>query len=231
MKKLLLKLTSTKRSVYRLKVQVSIIIAELLALAIFLFWPAPETVKEDERITYGDKAINLETPVITRQMSSPPPPPKPNVPPEPVPDDEVIEEEINFTDLNLPDAIEFSDLEGTGVINSNDDSLSIVANPQMPPNVVKIVEAVMPKQAKNDKVIAEIWVTLVVDRQGNVDEANISRIRKYDRQKEAYVNVNSIGYGLAEATIQAALQWKFRPAKQNGNKVRAETTQIFTFGS
>lgn len=230
MEDILKKLTSTRQSIYRLKVQVSIILAELLALALFLFWPVPPQKEFNKEISFGDEAVNLEAPVITRQMSSPPPPPKPNIPPEPVPDDEVIEEEIEFTDMNLPDAIEYSK-DGTGVLDSNDDSLSIVANPQTPPSVVKIVEAVMPDVAKKNNIRAEIWVNMVVDRQGNVDEANISRIRTYDRQKETYVNVDKIGHGLAEATIQAALQWKFRPAKQNGKNVRAETTQIFTFGN
>lgn len=231
MKDILKKLTSNKQSIYRLKVQVSIIIAELLALSFFLLWPVPPQKETDKEISFSDEAINLEAPVITRQMSSPPPPPKPNVPPEPVPNDEVIEEEIEITELNLPDAIEYSESESTGVMNSNDDSLSIVSNPQTPPSVVKIVEAVMPEAAKRNNIRAEIWVNMVVDRQGNVDEANISRIGKYDPQKEAYVSVDKIGHGLAEATIQAALQWKFRPAKQNGKKVRAETTQIFTFGN
>jgi len=223
-------LYSPKESFHRIRVQFAIVIAELLVLGLFVFWPGPENPGDDNNIIYREDELQLETPVITKQTSSPPPPPRPSLPPEPVPNDEVIEEEIEITEFNLPDVLETSELEGPGMLDSNDSSLKIHSNPQLPPNIVKIVEPVMPEEAKRNNIKAEIWVEFLVDTEGEVEEATISEIKMYNKKTDKYETVKHIDYGLIEATIKAALQWKFRPAKDNGQKVRAYTKHVFTYG-
>ena len=227
---ILRKIISTEDLHYRIRLQVSIIITELLLLSVIFFWPTPNSERNNEEIVYSEEELNLEPPNITQQTTSPPPPPQPSLPPEPVPDD-VIDEEIEIEEMNLPDVLEPSELKGPGIIDSDDDNLQIVSNPQMPPSVVKIVEPVVPEEAKKAGIKAEIWVNFLVNKDGNVEEATISEIKVYDKSKDKYVTVQSIGYGLVESTLKAALQWRFRSAKDQGEEVTAYTKHIFTYGN
>ena len=204
------------------------ILAELLMLSVILFWPAKQKDTDYfQDIEPVDDAITMEDVAITTQRSSPPPPPTPQVP-VPVPNDQVIEEEpivLEELDLqNLPNPIEQT---GRG---PGGDSDQIAANPTQSPSLVRIVEPTVPQEAKKANVKAEIWVSFLVNTEGNVEEASISRIKLYDDKGESYEFVQSINYGLAEATIEAALRWKFRPAKKDGEPVRAFTEHIFSFG-
>lgn len=206
-----------------------IIVAELLMISLVLFWP----VRENKSTTFQDiepieDAIAIEDVQITTQRSSPPPPPTPQVP-VPVPNDQIIEEDpIVIEDLNrqnLPNPI-----NETGSGAGGNTSGAIAANPEQSPSLVRIVEPTVPEAAKKADVKAEIWVSFLVNTEGNVEEASISRIKLYDKKGDSFKIVNSINYGLAEATIDAALRWKFRPAKNNGEPVKAFTEHIFSFG-
>lgn len=211
---------------YRLKIMGSIIVTELLMLSLILFWPVPDKNQTYQDIVYTDSEIVMEEVQITTQESSPPPPPAPQVP-VPVPNDQVIEEEIVLEELDLQQLENPMELEGIGVLGSED---QVAANPQMPPSVVRIVEPTVPTAAKKADVKAEIWVSFLVNREGNVEEASISQIKLYDKEKEEFVIVNRVNYGLVEATIEAALKWKFRPAENEGRLVKAYTKHIFTYG-
>ncbi|MDX1619092.1 MAG: hypothetical protein R3224_09925 [Balneolaceae bacterium] len=211
---------------YRLKIMASIIASELLMLTMILFWPVEKKSQNYQDIVYSETEIAMEKVEITTQESSPPPPPAPIVP-VPVPDDEIIEEEIVFEELDLQEFNKPMELEGMGVLGERD---QVAANPQRPPSVVRIVEPTVPSEAKKADVKAEIWVSFLVNREGDVEEASISQIKLFDKNKEEFVLVNQINYGLAEATIEAALKWKFRPAKNQGEIVKAYTKHIFTYG-
>lgn len=201
--------------------------AEALLLFTVLLWPVPADKDTYQDITYSDNEIAMEEVTVTTQRSTPPPPPRPQVP-IPVPDDKIIEEKIiELEKLDLTQLDEPLAMEGVGTSgNSN----RITANPQTPPNVIRIVEPTVPAAAKKEKVKAEIWVSFLVNREGKVEEATISQIRIYDPDENDFVEAQSIEYGLTEATLEAALQWKFRPAQEDGNPVRAYSEHIFTYG-
>lgn len=202
-------------------------LAEALALIIVLFWPVPARKNIPQDIDFTDGEIAFEEVLITRQESAPPSPPKPQIP-VPVPDDRIIEEEIVV--LEEDNFIDFSDsllVEGPGAGGGSD---RVTANPQTSPGVIRIVEPTVPDAAKKEGVRAEIWVSFLVDTDGGVEEATISKILLYDPKEGEFKPAESIGFNLAEATLKAALQWKFRPAKDGGSPVRAYTTHIFTFG-
>lgn len=213
---------------YRLKIMGCIILAELLMLSVFLFWPAQEK-KSDlfQDFNSIEDAITMEDVQITTQRSSPPPPPSPQVP-VPVPNDQIIEEEpIVLEELNMQNMPNPIDETGRG---PGGDSDQVAASPDQSPSLVRIVEPTVPEAAKKHDIKAEIWVSFLVNTEGNVEEASISEIRIYNGDGQSYKTVKSIDYGLAEATIEAALRWKFRPAKKNGEPVRAFTEHIFSFG-
>lgn len=204
-----------------------IIVSELLMLTIILLWPIDKTEKIYQDIVFSDGEFEIEEIQITSQKSTPPPPPIPQIP-IPVPNDRVIEEEIfipeELDQFPLPDPIA---MQGIGRLGSDN---RVAANPQLPPSVVRIVEPTVPSAAKKADVKAEIWVSFLVDEEGLVQEATISRIKLFDKNEKSFKIVGHIEYGLSEATLEAALKWKFRPAKNDGKIVKAYTKHIFTYG-
>jgi len=205
---------------------VSLLAVQIIVLLLFKFWPTDAR----EEVTYHTEPPMQEVLIdeiqITKQESSPPPPPKPQIP-QPVPSDEVIEFEPDFElDLKSP---EMPDLEfGTGTAMDGNEA-SIVSNPQIPPTVVRIVEASSPEGVPPElKGNIEMVVNFLVDKNGQVEEASIIEIRKYSSDGEFEV-LQFIEYGLMDAVLRAALQWRFRPARQDGETVRAYTRQRFNY--
>lgn len=204
-----------------------IIAAEVIALGFFNLWPVPnESEKTNQDINFSDNVVAIEDVVMTRQQNQPPPPPTPQVP-IPVPNDKVIEEEIKLDEINDS---EFSDSLSISVKGSMGNSDKPMTNPQRGPSVIRIVEPTVPEAAKKANIKAEIWVSFLVNKEGLVEEASISQIKVYNRETGEVRTVQTINYGLTEATLNAALQWKFRPAQNDGEIVRAYTRHIFTFG-
>lgn len=212
---------------YRLKIMGGIVISELLMLLLVLFWPVQKKESIYQDIVFSDAEIAIEEVQITTQRSSPPPPPAPQVP-VPVPNDRIIEEDpVVLEEIDLLDLPNPMEVEGVGALGAAD---QVAANPSDPPSVVRIVEPTVPDAAKKADIKAEIWVSFLVNREGRVEEASISQIKLFDRQGENYTIVDHIEFGLAEATLEAALRWKFRPAVNDGQRVKAYTKHIFTYG-
>lgn len=205
----------------------TIIVSQLILIAVFRFWPEME--REPRTFpNFESEAIMVEEMIQTRQANAPASPPKPQVP-VPVPTDEIIEEEIlEFPDLkDFLNSREFSESLTTG---QRGDEERVSGNPDRPPRVVRIVEPPMPEAAKREGIKAVIFVNFLVNSDGTVEEAYISEIRKYDASGENYEVVQDLGYGLLEASLEAAYQWKFRPASERGENVGAYTQNTFTFG-
>ncbi|MEQ9308949.1 MAG: hypothetical protein RLN90_05795 [Balneolaceae bacterium] len=211
---------------YHHRVLGSIIIAQLILISVFKFWP--ESTKEPVSFDLFEKsAIIVEEMIVTKQANAPASPPKPQVP-IPVPNDEVIEEIIEFPEFDLllnTDSLSIGNTTG----QRGDDEL-ISGNPDRPPRVVKIVEPIVPEAAKRAGIKATITVNFTVYSNGTVKEAFIAEIRRYKENGRDFETVNDIGYGLLEATLEAAYKWQFRPAKEDGEDVGAYTQDIFTFG-
>lgn len=218
-----------KESRYRLRILSCIALAELIALAFFNLWPVPEPGDDDSQEIYSsEENITLEDVQITRQESRPPPPPRPQVP-VPVPDDEIVEEDFpELEDINITEYAD--DPLSEQVVGQQGTSDEVVSSPQIGPSVVRIVEPHTPEEAKKANIKVEVWVTFLVDKEGRVEDANISQIRLFEGNDGDYKTPETIGYGITEATLKAALQWKFRPARHNGEPVKAYTRHIFTYG-
>ncbi|MDX1640519.1 MAG: hypothetical protein R3220_02395 [Balneolaceae bacterium] len=212
---------------YRNLVLACIVFVELGLILLIRLWP--ETVYEPE-LNYEieqSEAIALEEIQVTRQESSPPPPPKPQVP-VPVPNDVVIEEELEFeqemdlSTLPMPE-------EGAGTAMTGDEE-RIVGDPEIPPSVVRIVEATAPEGVPEEyKGRLEMIVNFLVDTEGDVEEVSIMEIRLYEREGSDYEQLEFVQYGLMDAVLKAAMQWRFRPARQNGEPVKAFTRQRFSY--
>ncbi|MBD3615680.1 MAG: hypothetical protein HUJ22_03830 [Gracilimonas sp.] len=203
----------------------SLIYAELIVLMILKFWPAQVAPPENFEYSYNDEAIYVERAIITRQSSAPAAPPKPRVP-VPVPNDEVIEEEIDFPEFE--DVFSKLDADGDQGLSSVGGEGELVGSPERPPGLIRIVEPTTPDAAKRANIKAQIIVTFLVGTDGEVEDAFISEIRLYDG--DSYKVVDRIGYGLMEATLEAALKWRFRPARDQGAPVKTYVENSFNIG-
>lgn len=218
-----------RNSRYRVRFMLSLVLAQIFTIGVFTFWP----VNEDEETVYREEEVQevalIDEVEVTIQESAPPAPPKPQIP-EPVPDDEIVEEEIEFdAELNLIDMPISEPSQGTGSFGDED---VIVSSPQVPPTVVKIVEATPPANVPSEyKGKLEMIVNFLVDKNGDVEEVSIVEIRKYGSDGSAgdYETLPYLQHGLMDAVLEAALRWKFRPAKQNGEPVKAFTKQRFNY--
>lgn len=219
---------TVKNSAYRLRILLCLVLVEIFAIALFIYWP--ETQKNDQlsqNVSFDENEIYFNNAIITRQQSSPPPPPRPQAP-VPEPSDEIIEEEISLDAVEIEDYGEELSEDELGLEGEGDQA---VEDPEVTPRVQHIVEPSTPKAARQAGVNVKVWVNLLIGRNGEVEEATISEIQVYDEDSGEYQTVNDANYGLAEAALDAALKWRFRPARDEGQPVKAYSLQVFTFSS
>lgn len=206
----------------------SLICVEILALMIILWWPVqpsqPDTQDYDR---FDNEEILIDEAIVTQQSTAPASPLKPQVP-VPVPNDEIIEEEIDFPDID--DLFTRIDAEGEIGTAPREGEGEIVGSPERPPGLLRIVEPTIPEEAKRANVKAQIIVTFLVGKDGSVEDLSISEIRLYNGNGSDYEVVNQIGYGLMEATMTAASKWRFSPARHQGEPVRAYVENSFNIG-
>jgi hypothetical protein len=211
---------------YRIRIMYGLIFVLVGMILTFRLWPVTEiTVEQPQEIVFTEDVL-IDDIEITRQQSAPPPPPRPQVP-QPVPVDEIIEDVIEIdTELQLVDFPELPDDFGTGI---DGDEEVIVSNPQLPPSVVRIVEPSVPELPNELRGRIEMVVNFLVNSDGTVEEASIVEVRKYDENREEYEVLPFIQYGLMGATLEAALNWRFRAARHDGAGVRTYTTATFNY--
>ncbi len=211
--------------------------AQVVAVLFFKFWPTMTTVQTVFEVSYDDRRIiAIDEAAITTQAAAPAAPPRPFVPVNPI-----LNPVIDITDqLDLrvePIALEpmqgagTGATQGTGTGAGGTGEARLSTRPTRPPSVVRIVEPVVPEEVRKARLRAEITVRFLVGADGLVEDAEIAEIKVYDTKTKQFQKVDDIGFGLREVTLQAAMGWRFRPAEENGEKVRAWSRHLFTFGN
>lgn len=204
---------------------ISLICAEIIFLVIIHTWPDLDRPERDFVDQFEEEVTFVENAIITRQTSAPPAPPKLRIP-VPVPNDEIIEEEIDFPEPD--DILTPFDADGEDGFSEAQGEGEFVGSPERPPGLVRIVEPTIPEAARNADVKAQIIVNFLVGSDGKVVETYISEIRVYSGDK--YEVVDQIGFGLMEAVMEAAHKWRFTAARDQGRPVRTYVENSFNIG-
>jgi protein TonB len=105
----------------------------------------------------------------------------------------------------------------------------LVERPDRSPVVARFSEPAYPQEARREDYRARAHVRVLVDERGRVLEAAIVRrvrIGRGDREEE----VPSLPYGMDQAALDAARRYQFRPAQDDGRRVRSYTTVTLSFG-
>ncbi|MEX1011154.1 MAG: hypothetical protein WDZ29_03760 [Balneolaceae bacterium] len=211
---------------YRHRILAGLALVLFVSVLIVRFWPVEEKSAPDmPSFNFTEQAL-IDDIHITRQESSPAPPPVPSHP-QPVPVDEIIDAELEIDESVLN--IDFPDLPdelGTALDGEED---VIVSDPQLPPTVTKIVEPHVPDLPAELRGRVEMFVNFLVDADGQVEEASITEIRVYEEDLRNYEVLPFIQYGLMSATLQSAMLWEFRPARDQGTGVRTYTVHRFNY--
>jgi len=84
------------------------------------------------------------------------------------------------------------------------------------PEVVKEVKPKYTREAMQAKIQGTVWLECVVNENGDVSDVQITR--SLDTE-----------YGLDQAAIDAARQWKFKPGRKDGKPVAVRITLELTF--
>lgn len=211
---------------YRQRVMGGMIVSLTVMILLVRFWPVHEIQIREYEPPPTAQEVLIDDIEITRHQSTPPPPPRP-VMPEPEPSDEIVEDLPQIEDpLDIADLPDLPEDRGTSLDGDED---RIVSEPQLPPSVVRIVEPSVPDLPNELRGRIEMVVNFLVNRDGSVEEASIVEIRKFDEDRQDYEVLPFIQYGLMSATLEAALNWRFRAARHDGVGVRTYTTATFNY--
>ena len=208
-------------------------IVQVILILLFKFWPVSHSGPKFQIPQFSEQPVTLNLVEITHQGGSSTPP-NPVVPVE-VPNDKIIPDPLTHlqtSNLIRGDTLGIGKMpgSGSGAGAGQGSGNAIVSNPDIPPSIVKIVEPAIPTQARDARVKAEVFVNFLVGKNGMPQDVSIAKIMVYDKSEDKWKTVTTIGYGIIDATLEAAAQWRFRPAKNKGKIVRAYTQHIFTFG-
>ena len=204
--------------------QWAIAVTLVLFIALFRFWPHPDNDVFDPEGRFNEEPLSADEFIIAQLPASvqrvAPPAPRSDVP---VPDDEVVDMEV---DLELDCGGGGGDLERIALPGEDE---IFVETPEYEPTVRRIVEPVTPVSARQDGIRMQILVRFLVGGDGRVIEAEIEQMLRYNEQSDSFEPVSETGYGFREITLRAARQWLFHPARHDGQQVRSYTTHRFTY--
>ncbi|MCY4169995.1 MAG: hypothetical protein OXE59_00595 [Bacteroidetes bacterium] len=212
------------RDGYTFRILGTLIIAQVLVVLSIKFWPLTSMDSPIDIVYINPEAIEMEEVVNTHQARPTPPPVAP-LPPVIKPVDMIIPDDP-LTDL---DPLQINEtLSEPPIISVGSSSLTI-DNPS-PPKPIRIVTPEYPRPAQRKRVRAEVIISVVVDKSGNVQSPQILERYLLSESGNVRTLVEELGYGLEDAAVSAALKSLFRPAKKGGMAVDGRHRLSFKFG-
>jgi protein TonB len=224
-----------RRQRYRLRLLACLATSLLLSVGAVRLCPAPAAEEDSRAIpeqVYHD--VNRREVQQTKQAerTSPPPPP----PPVPLYEtDRQIEQEPLELDVDL--AFDPSSTEappGPPHPRDGEAETSQSAAPAMGARQLRIPEPRYTEAARAEDVRARVELEVTISAGGRVEDARILRrvlLSTADQSGDAGGRtVQTLGYGLEEAALDAAERTLFRPARTGGEAVKSHKTLTLTFG-
>jgi hypothetical protein len=213
-------------STYRLRVLGGGVVALLLCVAFVRWWPTPQAAPHASYSDFSDDRVQLEEIQPTdHDVRRQPPPPAP-LPPVVVPNDVVVNEQIDWSDTSL-DIVE----PGDDAERRDGQAEEAVARAQ-PATTARLLRAPQPtytEAARSNDIRARVAVLVQVSARGVVQDATIRARWRVNASGEEQPTA-TLGYGLDEAALEAARRARFRPARDAGQPVPTETVITFRFG-
>lgn len=205
------------RSEYPIWIQLGLVFA-LSTLLIGFKWDIQN--QQDFKVELEEQdVVEMEEVKQTKQEVKPPPPPKPPVPME-VPNDEVIEEDVDFdASLDLNESLDTSQgppPPDEGEKEEEQEIFVVVENqPEMQGGMQALYDEIdYPEFAKKAGIEGRVFVQFVVDENGNVTSPKVTR------------GVHKL---LNQEAIRAIKEMKFSPGQQRGKAVKVQMSLPVTF--
>jgi len=213
------------RNAYTFRILSTLIIVQVIVLLFIKLWPVSFQQNPIDEAYPNPEVIVMEEIVSTLQAPPTPPPVAP-LPPVIMPDDSILPEEL---------ILDFDPLYTIGVTvkeppTDSESAPSIGIERSIPPKPIRIVTPEYPRPAQRRRVRAEIIVSVVVDKSGNVKSPRILERYLLNESGRAPALVDELGYGLEQAAVNAALKSFFRPAKKGGAAIDSHHKLSFKFG-
>ena len=193
---------------YNIHLQIGFIISITLFITIFnvrIPTKAPATIIIEEQ-----EEIFIEEVIQTKQIETPPPPPRPPVPVE-VPNDEIIEDEIIDldTELDLDGPLDLPPPPPPKSEETQDDFFVVVEQmPQLIGGLASLQKKVKyPEMARRAAIEGRVTIQFIVNEQGEVENPRVIR---------------GIGGGCDEEALKAVMTARFKPGMQRGRPVRVQ---------
>lgn len=204
----------------------SAVAALLVCVGLVRFWPVPTAVPYAAYSDVRSDRVQLEEIQPTdHDLRRQPPPPAP-LPPVVVPNDVVVNEQIDWSDTVLDIVEPGDDAERR---DGRAEEASAQAQPAVSARPLRAPQPAYTEAARRNEIRARVVVRLQVDARGRVTEAAVQeRWRVGDDGTETAVD--TLGYGLEASALAAARRALFRPARDAGQAVPTTTVMTFRFG-
>ena len=223
-----------RRQRYRLRLLACLATSLLLLVGAVRLCPVP-AAEEDPRVipeqVYHD--VNRRAVQQTKQAghTSPPPPP-------PVPlyeTERQIEQEPLELDVELAfDPSSMGAPPGPSNLRDGEAETSQSAAPEVDARQLRLPEPRYTEAARAEGIRARVELEVTISAGGRVKDARILRrvlLSAADQGGNAgRRTVQTLGYGLEEAALDAAERTLFRPARAGGEAVKSHKTLTLTFG-
>lgn len=221
----------------------SLVLALLVVNGAFVLWPDGERAPRVLANPPAREQVVLEMVEVTEQPPPPaalPPPPPPidvDLPPEEVPDDVIVEDVVDDLPIRLPPpptapatprpAPPGPSVPPPPTAAPPPPSTRIVERPDRSPRLVRASLPVYPTAAQREGVRARAQVRVLVSEGGQVLDAEIVERVLLDGDEER--RVASLPFGLEDAALEAAQRHLYRPARDEGDRVRAYAILSLSF--
>ena len=220
--------SKTEEEIYLFRLLTCWVVVLLVIIFIIYFFPQ-NLIETNQSLvqTPPTKTYSIIEHITVTKHQQKPPPPAANLPPVKVPNDPIIEITLDLPIHNY----KLSSLSDK--LNSLQSSTShgIIAAPEIPPQLIHVVSpSIKAEELTKRNIRATIYMIFLVDTNGKIKTASIEDIFFLDSYLKPISGSNTIDADLQKLCINAAMKWRFKPAKHQGKNVLSYHRDSFNLG-